>query len=401
MNTLGAYFFMSYAHVPPIEGEPLRGDSLVDTFFADLEGRVKRRAQRPYRRIGLYDKTFEPGRDWGTSVGDAFGEAQVLVALYSQRYVEGPWTMREQQAFEDRIRAANGDPAAHVQPVLWMPFPSGTGGSAASDLGADVLQYQAMGLGALCDVVRNEEPGETETPDEYRKAYDDILDRLAGRIVEVAEGSSVDTSEVPKPRAPRPVDPQNADFVVAIFAPTADQAPANGDPEAYGSRVLDWSPFALTRSVPIVQQASNQVLRQNFTAAVTAAGAHARWARKPTILLVDAWLATDPDGTVLLEDLLKGLPSWVVLLAVVDQVDGPGRERADEALTAAVAMLSQAEADPELAAADGLDRFMDAMPTLIARARRRFFKAMPPTYPSKPKIGAGDTGPRAVEDENR
>jgi FxsC-like protein len=258
-----------------------------------------------------------------------------------------------------------------------------------------------MGLGALCDVVRNEEPGETETAGEYRKAYEDILERLAGRIVEVAEGSSVDTSEVPRPRSPRPVDPQNADFVIAVFAPTADQAPANGNPEAYGSRVLDWSPFALTRSVPIVQQASNMVLRQNFTAAVTAAGARPRWARKPTVLLVDAWLADDPDGTVLLEDLLKGLPPWVVPLAITDKGDGPGADSAAQALAAAVAMLSQAGADPELAAADGLDRFMDVMPTLIARARRRFFKAMPRTYPSRPRIGADDTGPRAVEDEDR
>lgn len=204
----GAYFFVSYAQVP-IEGGPARSDPLVDRFFTDLVAEVGRYAGDPSRRIGLYDKTFAPGHDWGTEVSRALGEAEVLVALYSPRYATGSWTRREHSSFVQRIKAAHADPAKHIQAVRWMPLPPGmpemTEGGA--DLGEDIPHYAELGLGALCDIASTDVGPDTRAADtvaEYREAYDRIMGRLARRIVAVAEQSPIGPSSASSPAEPRP-----------------------------------------------------------------------------------------------------------------------------------------------------------------------------------------------------
>ncbi|GIG88536.1 TIR-like protein FxsC [Plantactinospora endophytica] len=400
----GAYFFVSYAQVPPAEGGPSRSDPLVDRFFADLVAGVGRHATDATRRIGLYDKTLEPGRDWATAVGRALGEAEVLVALYSPRYVTGLFTRREHRSFEERIRAAHADPARHIQPVLWMPFPAGMPPPAdgVEDLGAEIPEYEAMGLGALCDVVRADEADDGDGVSEYRAAYERVVERLAQRIVEVAERSPIGPSAVSGPAESDPVAPETADFVIAVFAPNAEQAPPGGDPAAYASEAVGWAPFASTRPVPIARQATYVTERLDVNATVTAVPAvRYLWQHKPAILLVDAWLAADRRGAAALLALLKRMPPWVVPLAVTDRDDGTTATRAAAARAAAVAMLIDAGADPAVAAAEGFDRFMDVMPTLVARARRRFFNEMPSTYPGRRRLGGSEPSHSAMEGDDR
>ncbi|SHM71831.1 TIR-like protein FxsC [Cryptosporangium aurantiacum] len=396
-SSSGAYFFVSYAQVPPIEGEEPRSDPLVDTFFTDLVTHVGRHATDTSRRLGLYDKTLEPGRDWGNAVGHALSEAEVFVPLYSPRYFRGSWTRRERLLFEDRLRAAHADPARHIKPVLWMPLPPGTStaSTGAEALGRGVPQYAELGLGPLCDVARTEPAGT------YRDAYEEIVDRLAKQIVDVAEHSPIGPSPAASPATTVPVSLDVADFVIAVFAPTAESPPSGADPVAYGATALAWSPFAATRPVPIAQQASYVTERLDLNATVTAVpGAHPLWTQKPAILLVDVWQAADPDASPSLLQVLKGLPSWVLPVAITDGDDSGVPARAAEARARTLAMLTDAGAEPRLAAADGYDRFMNVMPTLVTRARRRFFREIPSSYPGRPRLGGTDSVRRAVEGDD-
>jgi FxsC-like protein len=395
------YFFLNYAPVPPrIEAYTpgTKRFGLVDWFFRDLVTRVRRLAERPAVNIGAYDRSLNPGQDRQSAVSEALSRAEVLVPLYSPRYFDHTLPQVERRAFEARVRAAHADPAVHIQPVLWLPLDSSPGPAAEVHDLAEVPEYNEFGLGGLCDLARSERPRSQA----YRTAYGLVLNGLARRIVQVAEQSPIGPSPIPV-QANGPVsDPVTADFVIGVFAPTSDTRPAAADPEAYGPRPVDWSPFATSRPAPIAAQAAYVAGRLETSVTMTSIpGGEALWANRPGVLLVDGWSVADESGAAALTETLRDLPSSVLALVVTDRGDARHAERAESLHRRAVGMLVAAGADRTLAEATDSTQFLDLMPILITQASRRFFSAMPKTYPSRPRFGVREARDRAEENGKR
>ena len=107
----GRYFFLSYAHSPPLasgwtgtgsaSSDP---DRWVRQFFLDLSESVREHASpRSGLAPGFFDHGISPGLDWKTSITEALGTAEVFVPLYSPRYFAWSWPGREWACFSDRM----------------------------------------------------------------------------------------------------------------------------------------------------------------------------------------------------------------------------------------------------------------------------------------------------------
>jgi len=103
------YFYLSYAHSPPLAGSRLDAstpDEWVREFFQDLSQAVNRRAS-PERGLaaGFIDLHVPSGQEWKETLVRALGEAEVFVPLYSPGYLSRSWPGREWACFAQRIEA--------------------------------------------------------------------------------------------------------------------------------------------------------------------------------------------------------------------------------------------------------------------------------------------------------
>ena len=385
------YFFLSYAAVPPVtrlpagDAEPAPRDPLIDTFFADLRGGVQRLARSGTRRIGVYDRSLSPTTDW-RGIVRALGQAEVLVPLYSPRYVASAWATEEHYSFEKRLEAAHADPSRHIQPVLWMPFPAGVDPAedGLQSVDEDVPQYKELGLGALCDAGRFD-----RAPDpEFREAYEEIVERVARRIVNAAELTPIGPSALPGEPLDTRVTPVEADLLIAVY-----QSP--------GPTLAGWTPFPGARDAPLAGQALGVARRMDVVAAVAGLREAARlWRRKPAVLLVDLWLLDDDERTAEVARTLRGLPSWVVPLLIAEGNDHGHATRVAELRERALAMLGD-EADPATSVADSAERFQQIMPVLVSQARSRYLHELPSTFPSRPRLGMAEPRRMPATGEDR
>jgi hypothetical protein len=341
----GSYFVLSYTPAT-LDGGP---DHWVSVFHRDLSTAVFDLA-RPYTTLaaGFYDGML-PGRaDWRTGMAAALGTAEVLVPLYSPRYLVSAWARIEREAFEARVHGAR---PAHVQPVLWVPLPPGAGPDDVDGLGADVPEYGRNGMRALCLLTV------------YRRQYRLVVDRLARRIVETAERDPVGPSTVSLAGSDVPVAGER--FAVAVLVPA-------GGPGA-GRR---WCPFSDV-GTPAVDLAAAAMERAGMPAEIVDGTAPGTFAQRPGIVLVDPAAAADPAGAAALRAAARDLPVWVRVLVVADRSDPDGASL----IGAATGILSEAGI-PRVRPIGGPEEFMHMAPTAIAEAHRRFLRASARTLPA-------------------
>ncbi|MEV6348791.1 hypothetical protein [Actinoplanes sp. NPDC051851] len=379
------YFYLSYAQVPPLEfpGETLAPeDRLVDLFFEDLSQRVADLASARDARIGHYQSTVAVGTEWKDAL-HALGHAQVLVPLYSPRYLASAWAVEEHYSFEKRLRAANADPERHIQSVLWLPFPGGAGHPPLTNglrfRDEEIPYYMELGLAALCDAGRIDQPARVP---EFRDSYDRFVDQLAHRIVNTAENTPIRSAVLTGDPPEAVADPADAHLLIAVHAP------GRGDPE-------EWEPYAESPGTAIARQALLVARRLDLSAAVvTLPGAADLWHGKPTILLIDVWSLSDRDAAAALESALRAMPHWVIPLIIVDGADRANASRVVELRARALAMLSRGGHAPVTPVAEDAGGFREILPALVARARNRFLHELPRAYPGRPRLGM--TEPRRV-----
>jgi FxsC-like protein len=367
VGTGGLYFYLSYAKVPPeLPQAPLRRDQLVDTFFTDLSASVGRLARDSSRQVGFYDPAAGE-----SAAASGLSQAEVMVQLCSDRYAKSPWTAWERRAFTRRVREARADPAERIKPVYWMP------GDDADRFGLrgvddDVPYYKELGLGALCEVGRLDQ---THAVPEWRDAYQAIVDRVADRIVKTAERTPIGPSEVPEVAEGAAVSPTSAAVLIVVHQ-ADDIAPE------------EWAPFSDSLNESIARQALDAAQRLDVRAAVVRMPGAARlWRRKPTVLLIDAWLAANPDRARDLEDVLRALPRWVLPLVIADRDDRQNTARVAELQARALAMLGSGGAAAGLSVAETAAGLREVLPVLLTQARSRYLHEMPRRYPKKPRLG--------------
>lgn len=403
----GSYFFLSYAYSPPLAGSrQAEPDQWVRRFFEDLDASVRSRARpRTGSPGGFFDQAIPVGADRSGSLTEALSATQVFVPLLSPGYFAKSWPGREWACFHRRLTDAGfPDPLRRFAPVLWIPLPEDRqrppGLPEALALGTGEPAYAAEGLRALLRI----------RP--YREAYRSVVDRLAGRIVDLAERAPIPPSAVPDIKAiqsPFRDETAAAVFAVTVAAPTADLAPDGCDPRRYGSDGEDWRPFPDLQELRLTDYAAEAAERLDFAAGVVdIEKAGDQRGSGPGVLLIDPWFAATASGERVLRAFIRNLPPWVLPTVIMDPSADP---RATELAGRVAAILNAAGAlhtETARRAARGvgsLQGFVALMPLLVTEAERQYLRHRPirrPTVPpgTRPRLGGGTPAvSRGAEEE--
>jgi FxsC-like protein len=392
-----AYFFISYAHLPPVPPVPgtaedpsivtdpvaWEADALVKEFFTDLAEQVDRLAPDDAGlEIGLYDQTVATGPDLLTGLAKALGTAEVLVPLYSPRYVSGSWAMAERESFRQRLARAPGNTKGHVQPVLWVPLAPGRrlpDDGVPADIGSDLPEYAENGLRILCELPA------------YRTAYQKIVNRLAQRIVNVVRDSPLGPSDAPAPLTAMAGTGDPARFVIAVTAPLRSIAPPDRVIQ-YGEARADWRPSGQDGDLSVARQAASIAERLDLpTKVVDLPGGEDDVRRLPTVLLMDPWILDTAEGAQIVRRALRDPRAWLTAIVIVDSRDPGYATRGARLQEELGAMLKRAKVRHAVVDVADPERLIEAMPDLVMRTRRRFLSGTPVRYPERPSLREPDS----------
>jgi FxsC-like protein len=396
----GGYFFLSYAHFPPLAGsleehQPDPPDEWVRTFFRDLTEAVRESASPPPPQApGFFDQEIPLGSDWKAVLSQALGRAEVFVPLLSPDYLTKSWPGREWACFEKRMKSSGvGEPLRRFAPVLWIPLPASQrpdGLNAALDLAPPVAAkaYRENGLRALLRL----------TP--YQPWYEMIVNRLAMRIVDLAERtptgpSAVDIDQVPEGKFTG--DANLPSFTIMVVAPESPDLPAGADPTAYGPAARAWRPFARDQQELSLAEYAQVVAEQlDFAVEVVDVGKAKDddFSGKPGVVLIDPWYVADAEGRDIFGEVAAKLKPWTlpVLITTADPRAEPSAERVRAALEEEHISGSE-PARRGLEGVNSMKEFFDLMPFLVTQAEREYLRRGPIQRPSRPegsRLGLAD-----------
>jgi FxsC-like protein len=378
-NRSRTYFFLSYAHSAPMHREPgetgADTDAWVRVFHDDLSAAVRRRAHPPdHMDISFIDQSVPVGADWKAELSEALSGAEVFVPLYSPGYFKKSWPLRERESFRQRLaNSGHLDAQRHVLPVLWVPFLSwDTPPEAreALELGLDAPEYQKNGLRGLCMLTL------------FKTQYKHIVQRVAKRIVDTAEGFPLGRSSAPFSDDLPEVSVLEADFVITVIAPDRRSLPPGRSGATYERGAAMWRPFGERQALPVAQHAASTAERLGLATQVGSfAEVGKRLERCPAVVLVDPWSIASRDGLRTFRSAAEELPPWAIPL-IVDDVDDPqyaaqGRELSDRTL----ATLREAGV-PYAERVSRVGEFANVMPGLVTEARRQYLRNGPVPGPS-------------------
>lgn len=380
-----SYFFLSYAHSPPLAGTlQTNPDQWVRTFFRDLTDLVERQIS-PGSRLapGFFDQDIPFSANWKAMLTRALSTAEVFVPLYSPGYFARSWPGREWACFSRRLTDAGyTEPERRLVPVLWIPLhgqQKQPGLQDALALGASEPAYAENGLRALLRLAP------------YQASYRLILARLAERIVNLAETEPIGPSPAPDiDEVPSAFHPgaEAAVFVIAVAAPAFADLPGDRDPAGYGNSNLDWRAYPDDQELPLLEYAA-QVAEQLDFAVATAdiadineeSGEPRRLSGdSPGVILIDPWFVADDHGVRALESLIRDLPSWVLPVLVLDSLpDARAANLADRvrAILSGADVVRTETARVAIRGVSSLKEFVSLMPILVAEAERQFLRRGP------------------------
>ena len=397
----GSYFFLSYAHSPPLAGAlsgdlPDAPDKWVRDFYGHLSIAVQARAARGSALVpGFFDQKIPIGSDWKATLSTALGTAEVFVPLYSPEYLSMSWPGREWACYEQRLMAAGvPDPLQRFAPVLWIPLPSGQeprGLQEAKSLVPSTAgdHYRQNGLRALLRL----------TP--YQSSYRLIVDQLAEHIVQLAEKSPIEPSAVPDIDQVESVFNPAANaavFAVVVAAPARSGAPAGSDPSAYGPTGGAWRPFAREQELSLAEyarllaeQLDNAVLITEIDKAGDMLG------RMPGVVLIDPWYLGSERSLSGFREFARGLPPWVLPIII----PAPGAEQLTRQAQAILEKtrssgsefreIRNSGPDPArraLAGVSSLRDFVTLMPYLVTQAERVYLRLGGPVQRPTARLGS-------------
>jgi FxsC-like protein len=402
-KTPGGYFFLSYAHFPPLAGsleehQPDPPDEWVRTFFRDLTKAVQVNASPPPPPMpGFFDQAIPLGSDWKAELSRALGTAEVFVPLLSPDYLTKSWPGREWACFEKRMKSSGvGEPLRRFAPVLWIPLPANQhpeGLDEALDLAPPdaAKAYRENGLRALLRL----------TP--YKHWYEMIVSRLATRVIDLAEnnertGPSVaDIDQVPEGKFTG--DANLPSFAIVVVAPSSPGLPAGADSTAYGHAARTWRPFARDQQELSLAEYAQVVAEQLDFAVEVVDVEKARdgdFSGKPAVVLIDPWYIADAEGRDIFGEVAAKLEPWTlpVLITAAYKRTAPWAGRVRAVLESA--NISRSEPTRRgLEGVGSMKEFFDLMPFLVTQAEREYLRRGPIQRPARSagsRVGLGDRG---------
>lgn len=408
------YFFLSYAHSAPLEGEDDSPDYWVQQVFEDLSQAV-RRAGRIGREdaLAFFDGLLEPEADLDERAVTALSTAHVFVPLYSQRYFSMSWPGREWACFTERLARVTeepcDEPSSHIVPILWAPLTRTTvlPRNAPEPLTVvdDVPEYAKNGLRAL------------KMLSLYGAQYERVIDRLGHKIVQVVRQRPLPAYPVSALdqissafRSKRAED----DFAVVVAAPARDTLPDSRMAGPwYGAENTDWRPFGEGERRRIGDYAVAAAERLNFRTEVFEVGRAANEvATRPALVLIDPWITVPVNGEH--SPALRALrallgsgraPKWVLPVLILNEADPESRARKAELIDRVRRILSKVDAAPagtaqrDTALITSMGEFARLTPALVAEAQRRYLRDYPSSEdrPNHSGVAAPDEDEEAWE----
>jgi FxsC-like protein len=367
-----SYFFLSYAHSPPLAGTlQADPDQWVCTFFQDLASTVEARAKEPSMSAGFFDQQITLSTGWKASIKQALGQAEVFVPLLSPGYYTRSWPGKEWASFNERLtlaRLSEAERDKRIVPVLWIPMPTERPGlEAALALAPDEPAYEENGLRAMLRLPP------------YQDSYRRIVDRVAARIVALVESDPLGPSAAPAfDQVQSPFQPAlgTAEFDVYIAAPSLTQLPAGPDPRGYSEIGPDWQAFPDDQELPLAEYAVQVAEQLDLSVNVAGIGQRPAQESQPGVLIIDPWLIGTEPGLASLTEFVREMPSWVLPLLVLPPTTD--RRVADHAQRIRDILGGSATgADAASQAIRGvrsLSKFVTLMPILVTEAERRYLR---------------------------
>lgn len=351
------YFFLSYAHSPPLAGSQLAtpppGAAEIREFFTDLSHAVGQRA-RAERGLapGFIDLQAPSGEGWEEALVRALGEAEVFVPLYSPEYISRSWPGKEWASFAQRIEAAGiADPLWRFAPVLWVPLPADgepRGLRAALDLvpaGAPqdaTSAYRENGLLAM----RRLRP--------YREWYQLITDELAARIVRLAEDDYIGPSPAPD------VDAMESAFAADSTVPVLAVVVVARD----GSPLGEYGRMAGEQLGFRVRVTGMEAIRSELPV------------RSPVLVLIDPLYVTEEKVRADFDALVAELPPWSVPAL------GPGPTAGVSRSLGTMTGTKSRTVRRALRGVGSLSELDALLPFLVAEAGREYLRLDPVNRPA-------------------
>ncbi|MER5530172.1 TIR-like protein FxsC [Streptomyces sp. NPDC002677] len=401
------YFFLSYARTPAWEpggGDP---DHWIHAFYRDLCNHIYHLTDLPTgASAGFMDREMRSGEGWPEKLSENLATCRVFVPLFSPRYFTSQMCGREWYAFNERIlraRAATGDPAGPaIVPALWTRVDAAQLPDSVRHLHIDGAEfgdrYASDGIYGLIKLNR------------LRDEYEEVVYRLARRIVEVAHTSPLPHS---RPRAyentpsafrPRGTGPRHIRLIVA--APTRGSVPDDRDLRPYGESAQDWNPYHQESSRPLAAIAEDLV--QSLDYRVTVSSFEDEPAHEaeivssepklsaPSILLLDRWALTDEERRDKLSAFDTHSPPWISMIAPWNRSDAQnhgenGRRLVEETERTLRLITGRGRHSDMRIAVNGvptLNAFANVLPAVVAHATRQYLRhaeAHPPPGPNLPR----------------
>jgi FxsC-like protein len=316
------------------------------------------------------------------------------VPLYSRRYFQSPHCGKEWFAFACRTASHAQralEPARVIVPALWNPVPGYLLPAVARAVPVDdggIAEYGSLGLFGIIKLTR------------FRDHYRAALRTLAGQIVKAAEAAEVgdpvlvESSALLNAFGTEPGSESGEHRVrVTIVAPRRDDLPSvRGSVrgvEHYGRAARDWNPY-VSDSVRALADHVADLARglglrpeigdlADHGAELLASGP----ARRPEVLIVDAWAAMQADCRRLLRQFDKLDKPWVQVIIPWNQRDSEtaaAEHTLRRALHSAMPRKLAAGRVTSALALRGvpnLSSFSTVLPTVIQAAVRQYFKHAP------------------------
>jgi FxsC-like protein len=179
-----------------------------------------------------------------------------------------------------------------------------------------------------------------------------------------------------------------------VLAPSRSDLPDDRSASPYGGTARSWQPYRDVQKFPIAEYAANVAERLGLpTRIVDWRSAVRSLADRPTLVLIDPWIADTPGGTAALAALSADLPDWVTPLLVADRGD-PEYAGRGTALTTEVADRLGAQGR-RVRRILNVEQLVRVMPSLINDTCRRFLKNAPVSLPKGsqrafPRIAPGE-----------
>ena len=364
------YFFLSYAHFPPLAGSlQADPDQWVRKFFRDLSEAVDQCAKPPRLAPGFFDQNIPVNAGWKAALTDALSTAGAFVPLLSPSYYYRSWPGKEWSCFQVRLEAAGVvTPAQRFAPVLLAPLPSDRdwpGLQQALSLGADEPAYAENGLLAMLRL----------SP--YRESYRRIVEKLAIRITDLAENEPLSPSDTPTfdnvENALSGIDAPILTVTVAAPAPVGP--PSAGDGTGRDRSGESWRPYAAEQQMPLTDYAIQVAEQLDFAVKVTNIQAARSDRRKhPGVLLIDPGIVGYSQGLQALSDFVADMPVWVLPLLVRDETPtARGAAFADEVRSILRQWAPKTETTSRaIEGVTSLHEFLSFLPVLVTEAERQY-----------------------------